>query len=128
MEHAYAVALWNMIEKGAKPSEAIAAMRKSLMARGREKLLPKIARAFSRIAHREESKQRVTLSVAREGDLAHARKEVAKLLVQYGVEPKDMKTAIDANLVGGWRVECRGVLIDASWKKDLLSIYNRATQ
>ena len=39
-----------------------------------------------------------------------------------------MKVRVDDSLIGGWRLEGRERLIDASYKELLLSIYNRATQ
>ena len=41
---------------------------------------------------------------------------------------KDVDVALDDSLIGGWRLEGRGNLVDASFKKSLLDMYNRTTQ
>ncbi len=128
METAYAQALWHLIEKGMKPVDAVAAIKKSLETHGRSALLPKIGRAFARLAAREERKNIMTLSVARQKDVAHALKETQKVLAVQGIKETDLCESVDESLIGGWRLEGRGLLVDRSWKKSLLSMYNRATQ
>ncbi len=128
MENAYAQALWGMVQKGKKPAEAVRLLKTSLEVRGRAALLPKIARAFARLAAREEGRSKMTLSVARAKDAKKAIKEVEKFLAEQKISDVDVCEEIDESLIGGWRLEGRGVLVDASWKKSLLSIYNAATQ
>lgn len=128
MENAYAQALWEMIKQGKKPAEAVHAMREVLGSRGRAALLPKIARAFARLAAKEEGRNTMTLSIAREKDAKQALKEVEKILAEHKITDVDLCEEVDETLIGGWRLEGKGVLVDASWKKSLLSIYNAATQ
>ena len=128
MEQAYAIALWTMIESGKQPHEAVALLKKSLEARGRSALLPKIAHAFARLAARESRKNTMTLTVARQRDAAKAVKEIEKVLTEANITETDLEESVDENLIGGWRLEGRGVLVDQSWKKSLLSIYNAATK
>lgn len=124
----YAQALSRMLEKGAKPKELIAKLREILKRQGRTNLLPKIARVFARIAARESRKNTVTLSVARTKDERDAHTAIKGFLKEMDVSPKDVAVKTDENLIGGWRLEGRGQLVDASFKKHLLSLYNRATQ
>jgi F0F1-type ATP synthase delta subunit len=128
METAYAQALWQMIEDGAKPHEAVASLKKTLQAKGRMALLPRIGRAFERLAARKLSGSKMTLTVAREKDAKVALKEAKEVLTQLGAADFDLCEAVDDSLIGGWRLEGRGVLVDQSWKKSLLSIYNAATK
>jgi len=128
METIYAQALWQMVEKGMKPKEVVMKLRESLENRGRVILMPKIARAFARIAEREHRKRAVTLSVAHEKDALKAEREVKKVLEELGASAEDIEVHVDDSLIGGWRLEGREWLLDASYKKSLLSIYNRATQ
>ncbi len=127
MENTYAQALWKMVEGGMPPVKAVHAIRDVLKAHGREALLPRIARAFARIAEREAKKSDVILTVAREADTKHAHKEVKEMLSSMGVEAKDLKTQIDDTLIGGWRLEGKEQLVDASYKNQLLELFNRAT-
>ena len=127
MENEYAQAVWAMVEKGKAPHEAVAALKKMLESRGRSALMPKIARAFKRLAAREANRNTFTLTVAREKDAKTAVREVEKALTQLKISDVDVIESVDDSLIGGWRLEGRGLLIDNSWKKSLLSIYNRVT-
>lgn len=127
MEQHYAQALWKMIQNGKKPKEAVHALHEMLMRLGRASLLPKIARAFGRIAERAQSQGGVALSIAREKDERSAHKAVKQLLSEMGIDAKDVTTHVDGTLIGGWRLEGRENLVDASFKKYLLGMYNRAT-
>ena len=44
------------------------------------------------------------------------------------VKADDIEVKTDEHLIGGWRLEGREHLYDASFKKHLLSIYNRTIQ
>jgi F0F1-type ATP synthase delta subunit len=128
MEQAYAQALWQMIEGGMEPKKALHALVESLKSRGRDALLPRIAKAFERLAEREMRKNTVVVSVAKEKDATAAKREAKELLEQIGADTKDIDVNIDESLIGGWRIEGRGVLADRSFKKSLLEMYNHATQ
>lgn len=127
MEQAYAQALWQMVENGTQPQEAVPALKKTLSEKGREQLLPRIARAFERLAARKNAASAMTLSVARAQDAKMALKEAQSVLSEFAGKEFDLYEAIDDSLIGGWRLEGRGVLVDKSWKKSLLSLYNQAT-
>ena len=127
MEQAYAQALWSSIEKGIDARKAVAALRTHLANTNRLRLLPKIGRAFGRLAARQWRKNTMTLRVARQKDAAHALREAKKVLDEQNIEETDLSEGIDETLIGGWRLEGRGLLVDRSWKKALVSIYERAT-
>lgn len=128
MEKAYAQVLWQMIEKGAKPKEAIAQLHWALQRAGRENLLPRIAHAFKRVALRHARRNEIVLSVARTKDGEKAKREVKEILAELDARAGDLTLRVDDTLIGGWRLEGRERLHDASFKKQLLSLYNRATQ
>jgi len=127
MEKDYAQALWRMIGGGMTPGKAVRALQEVLQRNGRTSLLPRIGRAFARIAEREERRNAVVLTVAREKDEKSARRDMKKVLAESDADPKDVETKIDGSLVGGWRLEGREHLFDASYKKFLLDMYNRTT-
>ena len=124
MENSYAQALWTVIENGMKPQEAVIAMHGILKIEKREALLPRIARAFERIAAHARDRDSVTLAVADKSHEHAALKELAA----SGLDTKDVKPHVDPTLIGGWRFEGREQLIDASYKKHLLAIYHAATR
>lgn len=121
----YARALWKVIEGGMEPKKAVKAIAEKLRLDGRAKLIPRIARVFARIAEREMRRRRVVLSVARANDETRAKKAVRELLKEFS-GGKDAEIELDESLIGGWRLEGSGLLVDESFKKALLSIYNRA--
>lgn len=126
METAYAQALWQMVtDGGMSPSEAVRALRESLEKHGRIALLPRVARAFARIAEREMRKDGITLTVAREKDAHKAHTAIREVLEKIGATDKEVAVRVDESIIGGWRLEGRGELVDASYKKMLLDIYNR---
>lgn len=116
-----------MVEGGMTPTKAVHALHEILKTHGREALLPRIASAFVRIAERETKRTDVVLTVAREKDERRAHKEVKELLSAMGVETKDLKTQVDDTLIGGWRLEGKEQLVDASYKNQLLELFNRVT-
>ena len=118
MDKAYAQALWELIQKGEKPKEAVSKIHKILETKGRAALMPAVGRAFERLAQREAQKNRSVLVVARKSDEAKARKESGA---------KDAELSVDENIIGGWQLFDKGTLRDESWKNALLSIYNSAT-
>lgn len=127
MESTYAEALWQTVARGTDAKKAVHALRETLVADGREALLPRIARAFGRLAEREAKRSDVVLTVAREKDERTAHKEIKQLLSEMKVDAKEVTTRVDDTLIGGWRLEGRENLADASFKKYLLGMYNAVT-
>ncbi len=127
MEKAYAQALWQLIEGGMEPSKAVHAIHTQLEAQGRQELMPRIARAFERLAERMHARDTITLTVADKAHEHAAHKEAAASLSKIGIESTPIETRVDHSLIGGWRMEGREHLVDASHKKHLLAIYRAAT-
>lgn len=117
MERSYAQALWNMVEKGKDPKAAVAALTEVLKKHGRVELLPRIAKAFLRLSESEANKSKNRLWVASEKDATSAMKA-------SGVQEADV--CVDESLIGGWRLEQKETLVDVSFKKMLLDMYNRS--
>ena len=128
METTYAQALWTAIKRGTESSKAVTQLNTVLVAQGRETLWPKIAFAFKRIAEREIGKSALRLTVADASHEAQARKSALEAISKLNLTTKDVRVHIDDSLIGGWRLEGQEILIDASYKKDLLTIYQTATQ
>jgi F0F1-type ATP synthase delta subunit len=127
MEKQYAQALWKLVKRGMEPKKAVHALRDMLAREGRSELLPRVARAFQRIALEQSKKTDVVLTVATEGDITAAKKHTHDLIAEFGVTPHDVQTRIDGSLIGGWRLEGKEKLIDASYKRRLLDLFSRVT-
>jgi F0F1-type ATP synthase delta subunit len=115
-----------MIQRGMAPKKAVQALHESLVARGRDALMPRIGKAFARIAARDSERNGVTLSVAREKDASKSLRAAKKALSEMDVPVKEVTVVLDESLIGGWRLEGRERLHDASFKKSLLEMYNRS--
>lgn len=127
MERAYAQALLHMIQKGKSPEDAVRALHEALVRSGRASLLPKIARAFLRISSTEHTRDGVTITVARQSDADKALAAAHKHLEAIKADNKNIAVRLDDSLIGGWRLEGKEQLVDASYKKYLLEIYTHAT-
>lgn len=128
MEDAYAQALWKIVSGGTDAKKAVRALHETLVVHGRESLLPRIARAFARLAEKNISRHEVVLTVSRAKDAVIAQKQAKALLKENKVAVKDLKTQVDDTLIGGWRLEGKETLFDNSYKKHLLSMYNRVVE
>lgn len=128
MEHAYAQAIWKAVDGGMTPHAAVKALREKLEREGRAAILPRVARAFARLAEREGKKNDLVLTVAREKDERHAKSAAKEVLAALGADAGDLRTQVDDSIIGGWRLEGRGVLVDNGYKNRLLQIYNRVTR
>ena len=117
MEHAYAQALWQTVEKGEDPKKAVASLLEVLKKHGRSELMPRIFGAFKRLSEQEANKKRNRVWIANEKDAAPAMKA-------SGVNEADV--CVDETLIGGWRLEQQETLVDVSFKKMLLDMYNRS--
>lgn len=127
MEQAYAQALWKAVEGGMTPHAAVKALTEKLQRDGRTALMPRVARAFQRLAEREGSKHDIVLTVAREGDERQAKSAAKEILASLKADADGLKTQVDDSIIGGWRLEGRGMLVDNSYKSQLLKIYHRVT-
>jgi F0F1-type ATP synthase delta subunit len=128
MDKVYAQALWHVIKDGEDPAKAISSLHGVLVRRGHTGLLHKIAHAFKQQVAHVEQRNTVTLLVADKKDETQAKREAATSLVKLQLEDRHVITRVDHTLIGGWRTEGREHLVDASYKKFLLEIYESATK
>ena len=116
---AYAQALLVLVRSGEKPKKAIERLYAMLVTSGRTALMPGIARAFLRLAERDLRKH---------GSILYLAKKAHEKRARAATEAKEANVAVDPHLIGGWRLESEEQLIDASWKRHLLLLYNRVTK
>jgi hypothetical protein len=121
----YTEALLGMVERGKTPKEAVHALAKHLEARGMKGALQGLGSALKRREAAEKRRNEVAIEVAAHSQSAHAKKEAAEHLKDLGVD--DVVIREDDTLIGGWRLVGKGVLVDNSFKKHLLSFYKQLT-
>ncbi len=110
----YAKAMFALKESGKNVDDVVNGTVASLKSRGALKLLPKILSAYKSLTRKMSSKGAV-LTIARPGDESSALKESSA--------PEGVNIKIDSNLIGGYRLESDGKLVDNSFKSVLLQIY-----
>ncbi len=116
MPDAYAHAILTLIEKGETPRDAVAKVYATLTKKGRLGLTKLIAKALVRIAARDERRKESVIVVAHAKDAKHA---------EHAAGVTGARVVHDPNLIGGWRLETHDSVTDMSWKKQLLTIYQR---
>lgn len=116
METTLARVLLELLQKGMTPSETVKSLASILEKSGRTGLFPKVARAFDRLVQAQNHREQSVLFVAKGSDAKKAEKD-------SGAEDHVVK--IDPTLIGGWKLQKGDMLTDVSWKKHLLSMYNR---
>lgn len=105
--------------EGKDATQIVSGTVDSLKKRGALGLLPKVLSAYRTLAEAALS-QGALLTVAREAD-----KQAA---LQDSGADKDTKVLVDERLIGGYRLEREGTLVDASFKAHLLRAYRNATR
>ncbi len=115
----YAKALKKLLSEGFDVNDAFANFIKVLKRRGAIGLLPKIVLQLESMEMREQA-YKPTLSVARDSDFTMATKDAV-----VGVLP--VEKVIDKTLIGGYKIEQNGTLIDTSYKGVLLDLYRKIT-
>lgn len=127
METVYTQAVVGAVARGVSPKDAAARLRETLVRRGHEQLLPKIGRELQRELAQQKERGVPTLTVARAADESSAKREVAAVLAELGLAPADVRTTSDDSLIGGWRLRSGSIRVDASYKKQLLTLYRSLT-
>lgn len=122
MERRYAQVIWHLLEKGKSLPEAVNAIHPVLARKGHIARMPRIIAALKRIAHAHTRKRTSVLYVAHEHDAVAVKHEIASL-----VEDTLLIVKVDPTLIGGWRLESKGLLYDHSYKQTLLDMYHTIT-
>ena len=116
----YAKAIFDLTGNGKSTDSIVLGLIRSLKFRGALALLPKILSVYEKLSYKDNSKKN-TITVAREADIIEALK-------LSGVEVNDTIVAVDERLIGGYKLEQGGKLLDNSFKAKLLQIYRNSTK
>jgi len=124
-EH-YAQALFELSKQEKNPQKMMDAFVHMLKEKNALGLLPQILRHLQAILARA-SRNAPVLTLARQEDESTVREEIAPTLKHAEIDPADVTVKIDDTLIGGYRLEYPGNLIDTSYKNQLLQIYRKIT-
>jgi F0F1-type ATP synthase delta subunit len=114
----FAAALTQISAEGSLSAEQVRAFAAK---KGITSLIPRALRHMGRLAEKESL--RFGIVVASEADKKAA---LDKSLALFGEGMRSAKISIDDTLVGGYIARTKGIQIDASYKKALLSVYRSA--
>lgn len=132
--HALAQSLQGVTDASTIDSH-IDALVASLERSGKRPALPAVLREYERLVARKHIAT-PTLYVAHEREADGARKDLTEYLATHDIAiqastnqkgDEEKKIVIDDTLVGGWRYIGKDILVDASHKAALLSLYRRIT-
>jgi len=126
MEDTYARALIKLIQAGLRPEDSVAKINAALKDKGRQAMWPRIKRAFLMHVQKVAMRENVTLSVACKEDVVDAKREAQNHLARNDADR--MQMVVDDSLIGGWKLEAGGTLIDRSFKRQLKDMYKKIVQ
>jgi F0F1-type ATP synthase delta subunit len=115
----YSKAMFELSKAGKSADGIVSGLVKTLKRRGALALLPKVLSSYKRLVERA-STQGAQLTVARSADIDGARRASAA--------SDDVRVMVDERIIGGYRYEEGGRLMDHSFKSALLQVYRNATK
>mgnify|MGYP001432838449 CR=1 FL=1 len=127
MKKAYITALVETVLAG-KPVESVLTQLKALMdKRGHSRLWSQVLKAAERELLVKERRIVPSLIVAQERGVSED--SIKEALTALGMAPQEpYHTSIDQTLVGGFTLRARGLLLDKSYKRALLKLYEQITK
>jgi F0F1-type ATP synthase delta subunit len=122
MEKEYAYALLQAARNGMSSKESVSGLVRTLRSHGHMNLLPRISRALSEEERRLLRSDGAVLTVAAESEADAARSAAAGYAGSHQV-----RIATDERLIGGWVLTTPDTRVDASFKKQLVALYQAIT-
>lgn len=119
----YTKALLDLIHDGTPVDEVLAGVQKVMAARGHDRLYGKVLRNALRVLSARNEYAGAFVSVARKSDIAAHEAAIKEALAHLGAEP-EYEVGVDEALIGGYVVQAKNTLIDASYKKALVKLYH----
>lgn len=122
MEREYAQAVLEVAKRGMQPKELVKNLENTLRSRGHLQLSHKIAHALREAERRMGRGSESTLTIAKESEVASAKAEAAE-----HIDTNAVRIVTDDSLIGGWVLATPNTRVDASFKKQLLDLYQKIT-
>lgn len=126
----YAEALYRALEgkKEKDVDKVVARFYEVMRAHGHQGLIKQIPHEFKKIGERAERDGEVTLVTANAKSRtkwAHAYDHYEREgLIAKGAERKDV---VDETIIGGYQIRTKDLLIDSSYKRSLIELYQNIT-
>ncbi|MEK7628351.1 MAG: hypothetical protein AAB421_02955 [Patescibacteria group bacterium] len=117
----YAQALLTLVERGSTPRDAVQKLVNYCERKGIQAALPRIRGQVARVATKRTTSR---IEIARESDAPLARKAAEVACAEHHIPITDLPIVIDETLIGGSRVIAQDMLMDTSYKHQLLKLYH----
>lgn len=91
--------------------------------RDEQKLLPTVLRELESLMARDQAGEETILTVAKQEDVEKYTKEISESYKDFDIQ--SLKTQVDPNIVGGFIARNKQNMIDASYRKGLVQMYQK---
>ncbi len=125
LERKYAQALYELVKNKSSDdinhifSNFISLLKK----RGHFSLLPKILKAL-KITKQKEDLNVIELKLVSENEKEKFKSKINEFKDYLG-DDLTVKTSLDKTIIGGFVIKTKNILIDGSYKKALMNLYNK---
>ena len=126
MRNTYTASVVELLLSGKDVEHVLQNLKKVLVKRGHEKLLPKILKDVAARLEANHDEQVPTVSVREASDLETFEEYIEEALRELKASEVP-KITIDTTLVGGFVAEHAHKRVDKSYKEALLSLYRKVT-
>jgi len=123
--YALAIALAIAGKSGAELDATLERFFALLKGKGHVTLLPHILREIERYSELLKSRDSVTITTPAPASSEHIE-QIQKSFAEYGVGAGELVKSLDTYLVGGFTIKTRDLRIDASFKRQLLDLYQQS--
>jgi len=127
MNKQYIKAVLEVIAEGKSPDTVIEGLVKTLKAKGHMRLYASVLRGVLRILETQKSKSGAIVTVVDEKAITKYSKAIKHSLSQLSAET-DPEIKIDNTIIGGFTTEFNNVLIDNSYKAQLVALYRKLSK
>lgn len=122
MKKQYVQAVLESLQSGKDVADVLKGLSVILQKRGHERLHASVLREVLRVLSSDNEVSGTRVIVARESDARKFKSEIEKELTALQFDPH-YEVSVRDNLVGGYIIEHESTIIDASYKKKLLTLY-----
>lgn len=127
MKQAYVTVLTNSLLLGQSPEAALINTKALLSKKGHLRLWPQILKATKRVLEAKLKSHIPQVTVAKKGTITEAKIK-STLALLGAVETESFTEVVDSTLVGGFTARFKGKLVDQSYKRALLNLYQNITK
>lgn len=126
MQDHYTTAVLNLLKTNHDFDAVLTGLKKALLIKGHQKLLPGILRNVEKILAASSPADQAILTVADSSVVSKYTAEIKAYLEELGAIDQP-KVEIDPSLIGGYIIGTRNKSIDRSYKKQLITLYRTIT-